>query len=60
MTLRDRYPQLQNPELVKRLVTRVVYASMALEDQEVPLERVAELVEQAARRRGFPPAPHLN
>ena len=57
MTLRDRYPQLRNPELLKRLVTRAVYATMALEDQEVPFERVAELVERAAQLRGLPPTP---
>lgn len=57
MTLRDRYPQLRDPELLKRLVTRAVYATMALEDQEVPFERVAELVERAAQLRGLPPTP---
>jgi hypothetical protein len=35
MKLRDRYPQLQDPALVKAMVVRSVYASMALENQAV-------------------------
>ena len=48
MKLRERYPQLQNPALVKAMVVRSVYASMALEDQTVPLARVEALYEQTA------------
>ncbi len=43
MKLRDRYPHLQNPAVVKAMVVRSVYASMALEDQTVPVERLEEL-----------------
>ncbi|MBC6613154.1 hypothetical protein H8B15_19690 [Hymenobacter sp. BT507] len=46
MKLRDRYPQLQNPALVKTMVVRSVYASMALENQTVSLERLEALYEQ--------------
>lgn len=46
MKLRDRYPQLQNPAVVKAMVLRSVYASMALENQTVPLERLEALYAQ--------------
>ncbi|WP_303312710.1 hypothetical protein [Hymenobacter sp. BT730] len=46
MKLRERYPQLQNPAVVKAMVVRSVYASMALEDQTVSLERLQALYEQ--------------
>ena len=48
MKLRERYPQLQNPAVVKAMVVRSVYASMALENQTVPLVRVEALYEQTA------------
>lgn len=43
MRLRDRYPHLQNPAVVKAMVVRSVYASMALEDQTVSVERLQAL-----------------
>lgn len=46
MKLRDRYPQLQNPAVVKAMVVRSVYASMALENQLVSIERLEALYEQ--------------
>jgi hypothetical protein len=46
MKLRDRYPQLQDPAVVKAMVLRSVYASMALENQTVSLARLAALYEQ--------------
>lgn len=46
MKLRDRYPHLQNPAVVKAMVVRSVYASMALEDQTVPVERLEALYAQ--------------
>jgi hypothetical protein len=46
MKLRDRYPHLQNPAVVKAMVLRSVYASMALENQTVPMERLEELYAQ--------------
>ena len=48
MKLRDRYRQLQDPAVVKAMVVRSVYASMALEDQTVPLARLEALYEQTA------------
>lgn len=48
MKLRDRYRQLQDPAVVKAMVVRSVYASMALENQTVPLARLEALYEQTA------------
>ena len=53
MKLRDRYPQLQDPAVVKAMVVRSVYASMALENQTVSLDRLEALYEQTA---SMPPA----
>lgn len=46
MKLRDRYRQLQDPAVVKAMVVRAVYASMALEDQTVSVARLEALYEQ--------------
>lgn len=51
MKLRARYPQLQDPDVVKAMVVRSVYASMALENQTVPLDRIEALYEQTAPTR---------
>jgi hypothetical protein len=45
MKLRDRYRQLQDPAVVKAMVVRSVYASMALENQTVSVERLEALYE---------------
>ena len=45
MKLRERYPQLQDPAVVKAMVVRSVYASMALENQTVSVQRLEELYE---------------
>ena len=44
--LRDRFRQLQDPAVVKAMVVRSVYASMALENQTVSLDRLEALYEQ--------------
>lgn len=46
MKLRERYRQLQDPAVVKAMVVRSVYASMALEEQTVSVERIEALYEQ--------------
>jgi hypothetical protein len=46
MKLRDRYPHLQNPAVVKAMVLESVYASMALENQTVSMERLEALYPQ--------------
>ncbi|GAB2689443.1 hypothetical protein GCM10011495_31170 [Hymenobacter frigidus] len=53
MKLRDRYRQLQDPAVVKAMVVRSVYASMALENQTVSVERLEALYEQTG---STPPA----
>jgi hypothetical protein len=56
MKLRDRYPHLQNPAVVKDMVLRSVYASMALENQTVPMERLEALYAQTEPVPGPTPA----
>lgn len=51
MKLRERYRQLQHSVVVKAMVVRSVYASMALENQTVPLDRVEALYEQTTPTR---------
>ncbi len=51
MKLRDRYPHLQNPAVVKAMVLESVYASMALENQIVSMERLEVLYAQTERLR---------
>ena len=46
MKLRERYRQLQDPAVVKAMVVRSVYASMALENQTVSLACIEALYEQ--------------
>jgi hypothetical protein len=46
MKLRDRFRQLQDPAVVKAMVVRSVYASMALENQTVSLDRLEALYDQ--------------
>lgn len=46
MKLRDRYPHLQNPAVVKALVLQAVYASMALENQAVSMDQLDALYAQ--------------
>jgi hypothetical protein len=48
MKLRERYRQLHDPAVVKAIVVRSVYASMALEDQTVSVARLEALYEQTA------------
>lgn len=51
MKLRERYRQLQDPAVIKAMVVRSVYASMALENQTVSMDRVEALYEQTASTR---------
>jgi hypothetical protein len=51
MKLRERYRQLQDSAVVKAMVVRSVYASMALENQTVSLNRVEALYEQTGPTR---------
>ena len=56
MKLRDRHHQLQDPTVVKAMVLRSVYASMALENQTVPMERLEALYAQTEPQAGPSPA----
>lgn len=56
MKLRDRYPQLRNPAVVKAMVLRSVYASMALENQTVSMERLEALYAQTEPVQAVTPA----
>lgn len=56
MKLRDRYQQLQDPAVVKAMVLRSVYASMALENQTVSMERLEALYAQTNSQPSTIPA----
>ncbi|MFD1875550.1 hypothetical protein [Hymenobacter bucti] len=56
MKLRDRYHQLQDPAVVKAMVLRSVYASMALENQTVSMERLEALYAQTDSQPTASPA----
>lgn len=56
MKLRDRYPHLQNPAVVKAMVLESVYASMALENQTVSMERLEALYTQTEPAQTTTPA----
>ena len=46
MKLYERYRQFSDPKVVKANIVRSVYASMALENQTVSMERIGELYDQ--------------
>ncbi|GAB3290705.1 hypothetical protein ACFQT0_09965 [Hymenobacter humi] len=52
MKIRARYPQLQDPAVVKVMVVRSVHSSMALANRPVPVARLEALYAQTA-----PPTP---
>jgi hypothetical protein len=47
MKFYEKYPQLQQKQYLFELVSKSVYATMALEDQTVPMEDIEKIVEQA-------------
>lgn len=51
MTFRQRYAQLQDAAFVRRMMLRSVYGIMALENQEVPMERLEMLYEKVEAER---------
>ena len=51
MKLHERYRQFRDQAVVKANIVRSVYASMALENQTVSLERIGELYDQQYRER---------
>jgi hypothetical protein len=44
MKFYDKYPQLKEKKFLTRVLTDTVFSTMLLEDQEVPKERVEEIV----------------
>jgi hypothetical protein len=44
MTFYEKYSQLKDKKFLEQLMTRTVYASMCLENQEVPKPKVNEIV----------------
>ena len=49
MKLHERYRQFSDPQVVRANIVRSVYASMALENQTVSMERIGELYDQQRR-----------
>ena len=44
MTFFEKYPQLQDRAFLTKMLTDTVYATMSLEDQTVPKEKVEQIV----------------
>ena len=44
MKLYEKYPRLKDKAYLTKMLTNTVFSTMALEDQEVPIERVKEIV----------------
>ncbi|SFQ41401.1 hypothetical protein SAMN05444144_104101 [Flavobacterium akiainvivens] len=46
MTFLEKYPQLKNKAMLKQMIARSTYATMALEGQEVSKEKIDAIVER--------------
>jgi len=44
MTFYDKYPQLKQKQYLLELIAKSVYATMALEDQIVPMKDIEQMV----------------
>ncbi len=44
MTFYEKYPQLQEKAFLAKMITETVFTTMALEDQQVPKEKVQQIV----------------
>lgn len=44
MTFFEKYPQLQEKEFLTKILTETVFSTMSLEDQEVPKDKVRQIV----------------
>lgn len=44
MTFYEKYPQLKEKSFLTVMLTETVYATMSLEDQQVPKEKIEEIV----------------
>lgn len=45
MKFNEKYPQLKDKEFLKKLLTDTVFSTMSLENQEVPMSKVADIVQ---------------
>ena len=45
MTFYDKYPQLQEKGFLTEVLTETVFATMSLEDQQVPKAKVQKIVQ---------------
>jgi hypothetical protein len=50
MTFYEKYPQLKQKQFLLELVSKSVYATMALEDQTVPMQDIEKIVKQAIEK----------
>ena len=44
MTFYDKYPQLNQKVFLTEMLTETVFATMSLEDQQVPKEKIEKIV----------------
>jgi hypothetical protein len=44
MTFFEKYPQLQEKVFLTKMLTETVFTTMSLEDQQVPKEKVEQIV----------------
>ena len=44
MTFYEKYPQLQEKAFLTQMLTETVFTTMSLEDQQVPKDKVEEIV----------------
>ena len=51
MTFYDKYPQLRNRVFLSNMLKNTVYATMALENQTVPEERIEAMVEKLIAKK---------
>jgi hypothetical protein len=51
MTFYDKYPQLRNRAFLSNMLKNTVYATMALENQTVPEEKIEAMVERLIAKK---------
>jgi hypothetical protein len=50
MSFYDKYPQLKQKQFLFELLSKTVYATMALEDQTVPMQDIEKIVSSAIKK----------
>jgi hypothetical protein len=51
MTFYDKYPQLRNRAFLSKMLKNTVYATMALENQTVPEEKIEAMVQKLIAKK---------